>query len=327
MEARTDPESLARRVVAGDRQALARAITLIESHAPEDAVAGESLLRALLPHTGRSVRIGITGAPGVGKSTLIDQLGSGLCSKGKSVAVLPIDPSSSRSKGSILGDKTRMSRLLAFDSAFVRPSPGGGTLGGTAARTREALLLCEAAGFDVVIVETIGTGQSETAVRDLVDFYLLLLSPAAGDELQGIKRGVMELVDGVVVNKADGALTEAAERAAQQCRLALHVLRPDERELLVTTASALEDRGIDTLWQEVDATVSRWRADGSLDQRRIAQAATWLDSIVHEQLLAEFAADPRVQQEIDKLRQAVTSGAELPGAAARRLLALHRQGR
>ena len=248
----SDPAELAAAVVAGDRPALAVAITRIESTRARDELGAEALLRELLPHSGKSQRIGITGAPGVGKSTLIETLATQLCESGHKVAVLAIDPSSTRTGGSILGDKTRMPRLANHERAFVRPSPGGSTPGGTAARTRESMLVCEAAGFDVIIVETIGTGQSETAVASMVDFFLLLLSPAAGDELQGIKRGVMELADAVLVHKADGELQQAAERAAQQCRLALQVLHSGSgRDSMpqVLAGSSIEGRNIDELWR------------------------------------------------------------------------------
>ena len=232
----------------GDRQALARAITLVESRREADRSQAEALLREVLPHTGKALRLGLTGAPGVGKSSLIEALGTRLCNRGHRVAVLAVDPSSAVTGGSILGDKTRMHELARQPHAFIRPSPGGDTLGGVAAHTREALLLCEAAGFDVVLVETIGTGQSETAVAGMVDFFLLMLSPAAGDELQGIKRGVMELCDGILVHKADGDLAAAADRAAQQVLLALRVLRAGEADKpTVLVGSSLTGKGIDEI--------------------------------------------------------------------------------
>ncbi|MFY9340870.1 MAG: methylmalonyl Co-A mutase-associated GTPase MeaB, partial [Planctomycetota bacterium] len=248
----TGPE-LANAIRAGDRAALARGITLVESMRPADEAAAEALLQALLPHTGDSLRIGITGAPGVGKSTLIEALGIDLCAAGRKVAVLAVDPSSAVSGGSILGDKTRMTELSRHPAAFIRPSPGAEAPGGVARHTREALLLCEAAGHDVVLVETIGTGQSEVAVHGMVDFFLLLLSPAAGDELQGIKRGVMELADAVLVHKADGDLAAAADRASQQCTLAMRVLHGgDAAPPPVLLASALTRRGLPELWQAIE---------------------------------------------------------------------------
>lgn len=308
---------------AGDRTALARGITLIESRREADVPQAEALLQQLLPHTGRSIRIGITGAPGVGKSTLIEALGLDLCAAGKRVAVLAIDPTSSRSGGSILGDKTRMTELSRAANAFIRPSPGGDQLGGVAAKTREAILLCEAAGFDVVLVETIGTGQSEVAVHGMVDFFLLLLSPAAGDELQGIKRGVMELADGVLVHKADGDLAAAADRAAQQCLLAMRVLHSGEPEPPpVLTGSSLTKRGLPELWRAIEAKVAAARASGAFAARRTAQVGEWFDATVRERLLAEFLGDRTLAAALQQARADVARGACLPGAAARALLAL-----
>jgi LAO/AO transport system kinase len=315
-------EQLAHSLQNGDRQSLARAITLVESRRDEDRLQAESLLRLLLPYTGKSLRLGLTGAPGVGKSSLIEALGTRLCSRGHRVAVLAVDPSSAVSGGSILGDKTRMQELARQPNAFIRPSPGGDTLGGVAANTREALLLCEAAGFDVVLVETIGTGQSETAVAGMVDFFLLLLSPAAGDELQGIKRGVMELCDGILVHKADGDLAPAADRAAQQVLLALRVLRSGEaHKPPVVVGSSLTGKGIDELWLGIEHYVAAARADGRWQQRRERQLQQWLDASVRQALLDAFFADPHVQQALPALRAAVAAGRELPQAAARALLA------
>ncbi|MGE3174687.1 MAG: methylmalonyl Co-A mutase-associated GTPase MeaB [Planctomycetota bacterium] len=319
----TSTDSLAAALRAGDRAALARAITLVESRRPQDQTAAEALLTGLLPHTGGAARIGVTGAPGVGKSTFLEALGVRLCAAGRRVAVLAVDPSSAVTGGSILGDKTRMAELSRHPNAFVRPSPGGDTPGGVAARTREALLLCEAAGFDVVLVETIGTGQSETAVAAMVDAFLLLLSPAAGDELQGIKRGVMELCSAVLVHKADGDLQAAAERAAQQCALALRVLRGHDRTP-VRTGSSLTGRGIGELWTAIEDELAQQRASGEVARRRAQQAEHWLDGTVRELLLGAFFADARVGAELPRLRAEVAAGRMLPGAAARALLALHR---
>ncbi|HEX5053213.1 MAG TPA: methylmalonyl Co-A mutase-associated GTPase MeaB [Planctomycetota bacterium] len=316
-------QALAASIRAGDRPALARGITLVESRRANDTAAAEELLQELLPHTGGSVRIGITGAPGVGKSTFIEALGLRLCTAGHRVAVLAVDPSSTVSGGSILGDKTRMNELSRQPNAFIRPSPGGGTLGGVAARTREAMLLCEAAGHDTVLVETIGTGQSEVAVHGMVDFFLLLLSPAAGDELQGIKRGVMELADGVLVHKADGDLAAAADRAAQQCLLAMRVLHAGDGEPPpVLLGSSVTGRGLDELWQAIDRWVAARRGSGAFAARRADQAGDWLDETVREQLLAEFLGEPAVARAMAEARERVARGELLPGAAARRLLAL-----
>ncbi len=314
--------SLATAIRAGDRAALARGITLVESRREADVAAAEALLQDLLPHTGAALRLGITGAPGVGKSTLIEALGLRLCANGHRVAVLAVDPSSAVTGGSILGDKTRMTELSREPRAFIRPSPGGETLGGVAARTREAMLLCEAAGHDVVLVETIGTGQSEVAVHGMVDFFLLLLSPAAGDELQGIKRGVMELADGVLVHKADGDLAAAADRAAQQCLLAMRVLHAGEAEPPpVIVGSSLTGRGLDELWQAIARLLTARRADGRFAARRAHQAGEWLDAAVRDALLARFLADPATAQALAEARGAVERGELLASAAARRILA------
>src|ERR687898_219963 len=240
-------------VQSGDRAALARAITLMESRRPDHREAARSLLQELMPRTGKAVRIGITGVPGVGKSTTIDTLGSMLTEKGHKVAVLAVDPSSTRTGGAILGDKTRMARLAADPNAFIRPSPSSGTLGGVAAKTREAMLLCEAAGFDVILVETVGVGQSEIAVADLTDFFLVLMLPGAGDELQGIKKGVVELADMIAVNKADGDNIARAKSAAGEYRAALHILAPRSAHWSppVLTVSGLANQGLDALWERI----------------------------------------------------------------------------
>ncbi len=319
------PHPLASSVLHGDRKALAHAITLVESQLASDQESAAELLHALLPHTGNAVRVGITGAPGVGKSTLIETLGCKLCDQGKKVAVLAVDPSSSITGGSILGDKTRMTELSRKANAFVRPSPGGGTLGGVAARTREAMLCCEAAGFDVVLVETIGTGQSETAVATMVDVFLLLLSPAAGDELQGIKRGVMELADLVLVHKADGDLAAAANRAAQQCQLALRVLHAGDGEIpSVLTGSSTTGAGIDALWDAIALRAASMRADGRLAKRRSAQSMQWMQAAIQDALHDAFAQSPSVQRELPQLSAEVAQGRMLPHAAAKKLVALYR---
>lgn len=322
----TPPASaeLAERIRRGDRSALARGITLVESRSEADATPAERLLQELLPHSGGAMRVGITGAPGVGKSTLIEALGTRLCEAGHKVAVLAVDPSSLVTGGSILGDKTRMANLSRHANAFVRPSPGGDTLGGVAARTREAMLVCEAAGFDVVLVETIGTGQSEVAVHGMVDFFLLLLSPAAGDELQGIKRGVMELADGILIHKADGDLAPAADRAAQQCLLAMRILHGGEADPPpVVVGSSVTGRGLDELWRAIEAHLARRRADGTFAARRARQAADWLEQALRERLVVELLATPGLAERLAEARLAVAAGRVLPSAAARSLL-VHR---
>lgn len=314
--------SLAAAIANGDRAALARGITLVESRRDGDVAAGEALLQELLPRTGAALRVGITGAPGVGKSTLIEALGMRLCAAGHRVAVLAVDPSSAVTGGSILGDKTRMSELSRHGNAFIRPSPGGETLGGVAARTREAMLLCEAAGHDVVLVETIGTGQSEVAVHGMVDFFLLMLSPAAGDELQGIKRGVMELADGVLVHKADGDLAAAADRTAQQCLLAMRVLHGGEPEPpTVRIGSSVTGRGLDELWAEIERTLAARKASGAFAARRAEQAETWLDTAVREAVLSRVLGDPSIAAALADARQKVARGELLASAAARQILA------
>ena len=274
-------------LLGGDRRALAKAITLVESRRPEDEAPATALVNACLPHAGRALRIGLSGAPGVGKSTFIEALGTWLTAKGHRVAVLAVDPSSRRSGGSILGDKTRMVKLAQDPNAFIRPSPAGMTLGGVARRTRESMLLVEAAGFDVVLVETVGVGQSETAVADMVDMFLVLVSPGGGDELQGIKRGIMELADLVVVTKADGDLAEAANRAAADYRVALHLMRPKFEGWTadVRLVSSPDGRGIAEIWQDVVAFREKLTATGAWDRQRQAQAAAWLQTELREGLL------------------------------------------
>lgn len=270
--------------------------------------------------------MGISGAPGAGKSTLIEALGIHAIEEGHQVAVLAVDPSSSRSGGSILGDKTRMTDLSRRPEAFIRPSPTGGTLGGVARRTREALLVCEAAGFDVVLVETVGVGQSEVAVADLVDLFVLLASPAGGDELQGIKRGIMELADVIVVNKADGDLVPAAQRAAADLRQAVHLLRPKRPgwEVSVLLASGLHGDGVPELWQEITAKV-RELADGDeLARLRAEQAVAWMWNEVREELLVSLRADPAVSEALPLVEDDVRAGRRAPTSAAQDLLRRHR---
>jgi len=305
----------------GERSALARAITLVESQRAEDVEAASLLLSELLADRTSAVRIGITGAPGVGKSTLIERLGLQLCEQGHKVAVLAVDPSSSVTGGSILGDKTRMDRLSRHPRAFIRPSPGGGTLGGVASKTQEAMLACEAAGYDVVLVETIGTGQSEVAVHGMVDLFLVLLSPASGDELQGIKRGVMELADCVLIHKADGDLLPAANRAAQQCLLAMRVLHSGESAPPpVVVGSSVTGDGVEALWQTMIERVEAHRQSGAFDERRKRQAVSWLERTVRDELLERFLAGPEITAQMEQARARVAAGDEVATAAARRLL-------
>ncbi len=318
--------TLAQGVLAGQRRALARAITLIESTRPDHREQAEALLEELLPHSGNSVRLGISGVPGVGKSTFTEAFGLHVLDKGHKLAVLAVDPSSPRSGGSILGDKTRMEELSRDERAFIRPSPSGCTLGGVARRTREAMLVCEAAGFDVIMVETVGVGQSETAVADMVDMFLLLLVPGGGDELQGIKKGIVELADAIVVNKADGDLAAAAQRAARDYRNALHLLTPANSAwtVPVLTCSALERGGIGDVWTKVGEYRDTMGRTGDFAARRAAQAHAWMWNEVSETLLQALKDDSRVAAMLPALEAEVMAGAQAPGAAARRLVAAFR---
>ena len=315
----SDP--LVKPLLAGDRRALARAITLIESTRADHRERADALLAELLPHTGKSVRLGITGVPGVGKSTFIERFGLNLIDKGRSLAVLAIDPSSKRGGGSILGDKTRMEELSRHQAAFIRPSPAGATLGGVARRTREAMLLVEAAGFDTVIVETVGVGQSETAVADMVDMFIVLLLPAGGDDLQGIKRGVIELADLIVVNKADGDLEATARRSAADYQHALRMLRSPTEGWTpeVTTSSALSGAGVAEVWD----VIGRFRAavgERGIARRRAEQARAWMWNEVGETLLTELRRHPEVRRLVPGLEREVEAGRSTPAAAARRML-------
>jgi LAO/AO transport system kinase len=309
-------------VRAGDRRAVAKTITLLESTRAEDALLAQELLEALVPATGRAVRLGVTGPPGVGKSTLIEALGLFLVERGRRVAVLAVDPSSPVSGGSILGDKTRMERLAQSDAAFIRPSPSGGSLGGVAHRTREGMLVCEAAGYDVVIVETVGVGQSEIGVHAMVDFFAVLLQPGAGDQLQGMKRGVLELADALVVTKADGEQQALAERTRAEHAQALELLRPTSPHWTprVIAASARTGEGVPQLWDLVEAQRRALEASGELGARRQAQARDWMWSLVQEGLERAFRAHPAVARRIPGLEREVEGQRTTPAAAARILL-------
>ncbi|HEV7524356.1 MAG TPA: methylmalonyl Co-A mutase-associated GTPase MeaB [Acidimicrobiia bacterium] len=314
--------ALADAVRAGDRRSLARAITLVESTRADHREEAAALLDELLAATGGSTRVGISGAPGAGKSTFIEALGLNLVDAGHEVAVLAVDPSSTRGGGSILGDKTRMEQLSRSPGAFIRPSPSKGTLGGVARRTREAMLVCEAAGFDVVLVETVGVGQSEVAVAGMVDVFLLLLAPGAGDDLQGVKRGIVELADLVVVNKADGALADLARHTAADYGNALHLLRPrtDGWSARVLSCSALEGVGIGEVWAVVEEFMTAARTSDALFVRRGEQARDWMWSEVSETLLERLRTDAQVRAGLDALEADVGAGRISPTAAARSLL-------
>lgn len=308
---------------AGDRRALARAITLAESTRTDHRDIADAVLDAVLSDTGGAVRVGVSGPPGVGKSTFIEAFGLHIVGAGHRLAVLAVDPSSRRSGGSILGDKTRMTELSNHASAFIRPSPGGTQLGGVARRTREAMLLCEAAGFDVVLIETIGVGQSEVAVADMVDLFALLVAPGGGDELQGIKRGIMELADLVIVNKADGDLAAAAGRTRADYANAVHLLRPkwESWATEVLACSALEGRGIDEVWSAVERFESTVADSGELVVARAGQSTAWLWSEIGDTLLDRFRDDAAVAALLPSIESEVASGTITPTRAARRLLA------
>lgn len=307
---------------AGNRRALAKAITLVESKLEAHREQAQVLLEAVLSDTGRSVRIGITGVPGVGKSTFIEAFGLFLVSLGKKVAVLAVDPSSPVAGGSILGDKTRMEELSRRDEAFIRPSPSDCALGGVAHKTRETMLLCEAAGYDVVIVETVGVGQSEYEVASMVDFFLVLMLPNAGDELQGIKRGIMELADGLVVNKADGEARVFAEQTRSHYQNALRLLQhPDFWQPRVVTCSALHHQGMDAVWQMICDYVSAASDSQFLQQRRARQNVEWMEKLLHEMVQLRLQQNKQLSARMPQLHQALRQSQITPYAAARELLA------
>jgi LAO/AO transport system kinase len=307
----------------GDRRALARAITLVESTRSDDREEAERLVEALLPQTGGADRIGISGPPGAGKSTLIERFGLDGIALGRRIAVLAVDPASKRGAGAILGDKTRMTELAKAPEAFIRPSSAGERVGGVARRTREAILLCEAAGFDAVLVETVGVGQAETAVAEIVDMFVLIQPPAAGDELQGIKRGVVELADLVLVNKADGELATAARRSAADYASAMRLLRPPlpEWQVPVRTVSALEGTGIKEVWDDVARFRAALEQSGAWSRRRAEQARAALWSEIGDSLLEHFRSAPAVARRVAAVEQEVIAGTRTPTAAARALLA------
>jgi len=327
MNARPSTDELIAGIQAGDRAVIARAITLVESTRSGDSSEATALLQAILPETGKALRIGVSGVPGVGKSTFIEALGAHLTAAGHKVAVLAVDPTSSVTGGSILGDKTRMTELARDENAFIRPSPGGSTLGGVARRTREAMLVCEAAGFDVVLIETIGVGQSEIAVAGMSDIFLLLALAGAGDELQGIKRGITEIADLVVITKADGANVEAADSAAAQLRAALAMLPGPEHgdpngHRPVMTCSARDRRGLTEVWDVIAGLHARASDDGRLKLRRNGQALAWMDHALEELLRERFESHAEVAEMLPDFSRAVVAGTIDPTTAARRLLDL-----
>ncbi|MFQ3598115.1 MAG: methylmalonyl Co-A mutase-associated GTPase MeaB [Chloroherpetonaceae bacterium] len=309
-------------VLSGNRTVLSRAITLVESHRPEHQALAEEVVGACMKHSGRSIRIGITGVPGVGKSTFIEAFGLSLIEAGRRVAVLAIDPTSEKSRGSILGDKTRMEKLSTHECAFIRPSPSSGSLGGIAPKTREAMLLCEAAGYNAIIVETVGVGQSETAVHSMTDFFLLLMLAGAGDELQGIKRGIMEIADLIAINKADGANLVKAKLAQQEYQQALHLFPPNANGWLpkTLTCSALTGDGVVETRDVIFEFEKKMSENGWLERRRETQATYWLRQTVEYELLTRFYASEGVRAKLQALEGAVRKGEVSPFRAAKELL-------
>ena len=315
--------SLAAALRSGERRALAGAVTLVESTRPDHRDQAERLIETILPWTGGATRIGISGPPGAGKSTFIERFGLDGIARGRHIAVLAVDPGSKRGGGAILGDKTRMTELARAPGAFIRPSSAGLQLGGVARRTREAILVCEAAGFDTVLVETVGAGQAETTVAEIVDMFLLILPPAAGDELQGLKRGIIELADLILINKADGALLEHARRSAAEYANAMHLIPPSvpEWQVSVRTVSALTGDGIDAVWDDVARFRAVLEASGAWSQRRAEQARAALWDEIGDGLLERFRATPAIAARVAEIEREVTAGVRTPAAAARLLLA------
>jgi LAO/AO transport system kinase len=317
-------DELGTSIRAGDRRALARAVTLVESTRADHRAQAEQLVEMLLPQTGAATRLGISGPPGAGKSTFIERFGLDGLQRGRKIAVLAVDPASKRGGGAILGDKTRMTELSRASGAFIRPSPGGDGMGGVARRTRETILLVEAAGFDTVVVETIGAGQSETTVAEMVDMFMLILPPAAGDELQGLKRGIIELADLVLINKADGELLDHATRSAADYANALRLIRPRITgwEVPVRAVSALTGTGIDAVWEDVARFRAFLEKNGDWQRRRAEQARAALFTEIGDGLLAKFRAAPQVAARFPDIEREVKEGARTPADGARELLGL-----
>lgn len=325
---RMSTEDYVHGILAGDRTVLGRAITLVESNAPHHFEQAQEVLREILPRTGGAIRVGVTGVPGAGKSTFIEALGTKLTGMDKRVAVTAVDPTSSRSGGSIMGDKTRMEQLSTDENAFIRPSPSGGALGGVARKTRETMMLFEAAGYDVILVETVGVGQSEITVRSMVDFFLLMLVPGAGDELQGIKKGVVEIADAVLIHKADGENRPRAMAAKSDYEMALHYLQPATEGWTTHAhlASSTTGEGIDEIWRVIERFREVTTESGVFTKRRQEQAREWVHALVNERLRGLFLRHPNVKRLLPELEQEVMSGATPATSAARQLLEAFEEG-
>lgn len=323
-KAKPTTQQLISEIIEGNITALSRAITLVESSNPKHLEQANDIIKGCLEHANASIRIGITGVPGVGKSTFIEALGMHLTSIGKKVAVLAIDPSSSLSKGSILGDKTRMEDLVKDDNAFIRPSPSGSSLGGVARKTRETIILCEAAGFDTILIETVGVGQSETAVHSMVDFFLLLKLAGAGDELQGIKRGIIEMADAIAINKADGANLKAAKLAKVEFNRALHLYpqKASEWQPKVMLCSALKQEGIEDLWTLIESFIEHSKSNNFFDYNRKEQNKFWLLQTIEDRLKSDFFNQPKIKDELKLQLQLIEDGKTTPFVAAEYLLSL-----
>ncbi|WP_078430277.1 methylmalonyl Co-A mutase-associated GTPase MeaB [Alkalihalobacterium alkalinitrilicum] len=315
-------------VLEGNRAIIAQAITLVESNSQKHIQLGQEVLKKLMPYTGNSVRIGFTGVPGAGKSTLIESFGTMLCDQGHKVAVLAVDPSSSLSKGSILGDKTRMEQLSRHQNAYVRPSPAGGTLGGVARKSRETLLICEAAGYDVIIVETVGVGQSEITVRSMVDFFLVIMLTGAGDELQGMKKGVMEIADAIFINKADGNNKQAALTARAEYNRLLHFLQPATQgwETKAYTVSALTGEGVPNIWEVIQQYEQDTKASGVFDERRKQQMLDWVRTLIDDQLKTRFYQNEQVKENLPTIEKLLINGETSPTLAVQTLLKIYDEG-
>jgi len=317
-----DPDSFVQGILDGNRRMIAKTITLIESRLKEHQLQAFKVVEKILPHTGKSIRLGITGVPGVGKSTFIENLGVTLADAGHKVAVLAVDPTSRRSGGSILGDKTRMEKLSAHENAFIRPSPAGETLGGVASKTREIMLVCEAAGFDVILVETVGVGQSETTVSSMVDFFLVLMIAGAGDELQGIKKGVLELADGIAINKADGDNLIAVEKAKRDLEIAMHLIQPETPtwSTPVVSCSSVIEGGTKNIWDIILAHNKKFKKSGEFELRRKNQSLEWMWTLVEDGLKQRFKNNEKINKAIPAISNMVENDKISPTAAAEQLL-------